>query len=468
MATSCEDISARMMELLYGELPDADRASFEAHIAGCARCQAEREAFEGTRAMARGALDEPVPARAHAAILRAASEHLKTAAQATAAAATPAKARTSFWDWIRTRWTLPTLATVGAVAVVLIGSKVFLDPKKVQERGEQALAPEPAPVVEPLPASPELLRKPEVADNAFGGLPRQPASGPREEAQAELKKEVAGGKSSRKAGKTAARVEKDEAGPLGRLGGAASGSGSGMGAIAERRQFAPPPPPKAEKADERSDKARAAASDKLAAVEKSAPRDETSSARPAKGANDDLLAGVKSGGPTRKPAPEPRPGAAPIAAAPAPSAPSTASLPIAPPPPAAADAPPAHAKKAKRERASEPREAEGEGAATPAAGGRADSKPTANYGRGTGGAPEALIQRADRFYAEGRWNEAATAYRELLRIDPSNAAAGRWRQRFSLAQAQAEAAAREAAAYREAPSAAPRPASKPATTSDSK
>jgi hypothetical protein len=40
-----------------------------------------------------------------------------------------------------------------------------------------------------------------------------------------------------------------------------------------------------------------------------------------------------------------------------------------------------------------------------------------------------MIQRADRLYAEGRWAEAAAAYRELLRADPRNSDADRWKRR---------------------------------------
>ena len=71
---NCQGVSARMMELLYGELSGDDRATIEAHLAGCASCRAELAAFQSTRASARRALDadEP-PARAHQAILRAAA-----------------------------------------------------------------------------------------------------------------------------------------------------------------------------------------------------------------------------------------------------------------------------------------------------------------------------------------------------------------------------------------------------------
>ena len=74
MAINCQDVSARMMELLYGELSGDDRAALEAHLAGCPSCAAELATFQSTRAAARRALDidEP-PARAHQAILRAAA-----------------------------------------------------------------------------------------------------------------------------------------------------------------------------------------------------------------------------------------------------------------------------------------------------------------------------------------------------------------------------------------------------------
>ena len=48
-------------------------------------------------------------------------------------------------------------------------------------------------------------------------------------------------------------------------------------------------------------------------------------------------------------------------------------------------------------------------------------------------------KRFDRLFTEGRWAEAAAAYRELLRRDPNNAEAGRWRQRLSVAEAALEA-----------------------------
>src|SRR4051794_6306446 len=141
MASNCEDVTAHMMELLYGELPADARASVDAHVAGCARCRAELDGFEKTRALARTGLDEAPPARARAAIMQAASAHL-AAAQAQArpvGARRPAAAeKESFWERLRARWTFPTLATVGAVAVFMVANRVFLNP-------ERTLAPRPAP-----------------------------------------------------------------------------------------------------------------------------------------------------------------------------------------------------------------------------------------------------------------------------------------------------------------------------------
>jgi len=155
MAIRCEDVTARLLELLYEELPAGERAPLQAHIDGCARCQAELASFAETRAVARRALDEPPPARARAAILQAAAAHAAAAkpsvapAAAAAPATPPGKPRAtetppSFWDRLRGRWALPTLATVGAIAVFLLASKLLLEPNKAYERGKEAMQPAPA------------------------------------------------------------------------------------------------------------------------------------------------------------------------------------------------------------------------------------------------------------------------------------------------------------------------------------
>jgi hypothetical protein len=66
---------------------------------------------------------------------------------------------------------------------------------------------------------------------------------------------------------------------------------------------------------------------------------------------------------------------------------------------------------------------------------KTDSKP----------AGESPVAHADRLFAEGRWAEAARAYRELLRRDPRNTDAPRWRQRLAAAEAEIAPAAPPAA-----------------------
>ena len=171
MATNCEDVSARMVELLYGELPADARSGVDAHVAGCARCRSELEGLEKTRAVTRQALDESPPPRARAEILRRAAEHLaaqQPAAAAAAAAIVPAgKAKQaakpqqgSVWDWLRSRWTLPSLATVGAVALLVIGSRVLLEPEKLNYEGSPEFQREARQAAAPAARPAELAPRP--------------------------------------------------------------------------------------------------------------------------------------------------------------------------------------------------------------------------------------------------------------------------------------------------------------------
>ena len=195
MAMTHEQIDEQMVDFLYGELPADARAAFEAHVAGCERCRREVESFAQVRAVARTLLDEAPPARAHDAILRAARE------AAAAAAAKPTKektakeetrkaepARASLWDWLRGRWAFPTLATVGAMTVLILGSRLFLNPNTAREIGR------PAPVSEPAARAP-APSTPTAAPEASPALePTEPAKAPasaapaRRRAVAEAKK----------------------------------------------------------------------------------------------------------------------------------------------------------------------------------------------------------------------------------------------------------------------------------------
>ncbi len=162
MAADCEQTRGRMLELLYGELAAGARAEVDAHVAGCPACKAELRALEATRGLARQALaaDAP-PARARAAILQAA------AAAVPARKGAAAVARPSWWDRLRGRWTLPTFATIGAVAVFLLASRIFLEPEKTYQRGRQGLGAPSTPAPQAAPAAAAQGPK-----NATAGLER--------------------------------------------------------------------------------------------------------------------------------------------------------------------------------------------------------------------------------------------------------------------------------------------------------
>ncbi|HVR02725.1 MAG TPA: zf-HC2 domain-containing protein, partial [Polyangia bacterium] len=181
MTLSHGDANARLLELVYGEAAPAERALLEAHVATCARCTADLAALGDTRARLRAALDdadEPVPARAHARILDAANAAVAAAANARAgdrAAPAPAPATSparqasaprapSLWERLRGRWTFPTLATVGAVAVVVIASKVFLEPERTMEAGREVATGSTPPMAESPPPATAPAEEPRAAE----------------------------------------------------------------------------------------------------------------------------------------------------------------------------------------------------------------------------------------------------------------------------------------------------------------
>jgi len=327
MAADCEQTRARILELLYGELAGPARAEVDAHVRGCPDCKAELAALESTRALARRALaaDAPPP-RVRAAILQAAA----AAVPARKPASTPV--RPSLWARIRGKWTFPTFATVGAVAVFLLASRIFMEPEKTYQRGRQGVAPAVAPDV---PAAAEE---------------RQPVA----PAPADLKREA-----EEPSADLAAAPARHKPQPARRAGGrppaapAAKESSDdlleGLAPAPETRAFAPPPPAaRAQRKQEEQEERAPAAS----ALDEDAPREAPGRAASGAGA--------------------PAPSAAPAA-----------------------------------KRAQAPAAAE----------------------------PPAV--RADRLFAQRRWAEAALAYRDLLRDDPHNPDAPRWRQRLAACQAAA-------------------------------
>ncbi len=216
MATNCEDVSARMVELLYGELPADARSGVDAHVASCARCRSELQGLEKTRAVTRQALDESPPPRARAEILRRAAEHLAAQQPAAAAAAAApivpaskaketkaaAPEQTGWWDWLRSRWTLPSLATVGAVALLVIGSRVLLEPANVDYKGspefqreaQQAARPAASPPpaeIAPLPTP--AAEKSFAADKDTAAQPQEAVAAADSKSEGEVAGNARGG-----------------------------------------------------------------------------------------------------------------------------------------------------------------------------------------------------------------------------------------------------------------------------------
>ncbi len=439
MPIGCEDVSARMMDLLYGEVPADERATLEAHVAGCARCRAELAGFQATRAAARRALDaDAPPARAHEAILRAAAAAV-AAKEAQPIAARPVPARPPFWERLRARWTLPTFATVGAVAIVVLASKVFLEPEKTVELGRQTVHSAPAET----PAAPAGQPRPEAQGAAKAARPAETRDLLKDEIEP-VQQPSADKAPARSTASAEPPRERKRAAPAEGVAGLTFGKGSGaptrhkaasstLDGLAEesegaasapkpsKREFAPPPPPRAEPPSA------------PAAVEKQSLVDEirmNAGPVPGRAGGGRLSSGAGAAPPPAHAAAKAKKASAPTdefkdmdrAAA---AAPASAS---APPPPASPPAPVAAQMEAKEARRSDA---------------KTEAKPAPT---------ESPIARADRLFSEGRWAEAARAFRELLRRDPRNADAARWRQRLAAAEA---AIAPEAPAAATAPAPAP-------------
>lgn len=413
---TCRDADEQLVSFLYGELPEDVRAAVRAHASTCARCHANLEGFEDVRTAVRSVLDEPPPARVRTAIRTAAAQSSAAAATAGAVAeaaagvseadrarAAPATSASrdgpsagtsssSWWDgvraWVRGHWTLPTFATIGAIAFVLLGRRVLLDPERAYDRrptrtaagdvGEASPeAPTTTDVAVPAPTAPGH-ESPEkdgegAAAAAVGRAP--PADAPPRPAR-----------TRRRAGPAASGAVSPEASAGG------SGRAEPPASRGAERVFAPPP----------------------------------------------------TGWPR-----EPRPAAVPAPASEVPRLERRAAAPgrLADAP-AAEGAPRAPAKKSAVAPESLPEKREGEredrarDTSVSSAKSRMPARPSMPDEVETSGGPDdaeaaapldALARRADRLFAEERWVEAVAAYRELLTRAPKHADAARWRQRLSLA-----------------------------------
>jgi hypothetical protein len=431
-----EDASAQLLDLVYGEAEGAAKAALEAHVAGCAQCQAELAALGDTRALLRASLEEPpVPARAHAKILEAA----KAAVAVPAKAAAPAKpAQPSFWKRMRGRWTFPTLATVGAVAVVVVASKMFLDPNAAFEKMEAQRAPaEAVPAAAPAPR----LEEPALAGPAPSATaPAEAEQAPPAELSDAMKKRREALNQLRvRSLQRSHSVDERLRAAMDRLDGTGSGlgslgSGSGGGGVAtpmKRDELAKAL--RANAAEKAAEPAARPAPEPVAAKPAAAPAPARSYASPPAGWEAEGKASQPKGGGAR--------GAVGGAVAPAPAA-----------PPAVATAPAPAKRKALAKDDREMDEAPMEARSAPMA--EASSADKAESKKEAAPQPDAatLARKAEQLFAAGRWGEAITAYRELLRRFPDADGVGQWRSRLVQAQRE-ETALRDKAATKAAPAA---------------
>jgi hypothetical protein len=497
---TCPEMADRILDHVYGELPEGERSAFQAHLATCESCRRELEGMERTRRTARLALDgplsQPAPERIRREVLLAAEAAVRQRGAVPAAAAAGAaqilgsragKGQASeagpgsWWAWLRRPWFLPAFATMSLLAIFFIARPALMEgPGQVLEDrfAEKTArvpsgaplsgpaigvlsAPPPAPAEpEPAPsaaAAPELDQgRDEVAGGAgtTGGLKGAAlrGSGP------EAKEKAANAPEDRRADLAPQRsraplgqgvrqraAADEEGGGRARIVGGAGDSArsdDGLARPARRsverpkaeesatreaaaradtvsNRYAQPPPrlavqPPAVRLLQRPQRLElqeplaAAAAAAPAAVPADVDEAEEESARP-------QGSGFRFESRARKLAPAR--GAAGVAPGEGAQLESESLAPA--PPPAPATAPAA----APRASAGAPVEMVGKAAAA--------AKPQP-------GSTEPLavvLERADRAFAEGKWQAAADAYRELTRRFSSDPRARQWRQRLDMSLA---------------------------------
>jgi hypothetical protein len=485
MTFSHEETQGRLLDLVYGEVEGFERAALEAHVGSCERCRRELAALGGTRAKVRAALvEEAAPSGVHARILRAAAEAVASSSEAPAIVVPPAAVAApsavvapspasrvptgapadppSLWQRLRRGWALPTFATVGAFAVLLLASKVFLNPQRTYERGHEALIPRPSAPVAP-PAENAPTEAPRAVEAAEQGTPRaDEAAKTAPEAPSlseDLRLRNVGVARRRAIGDALAKSLPHEhkvgaeVSGLGELGagslsgvlgaraaeGSASGIGRGGGALGGHAAPASPgafaSPPTGWRKGGAPAAAPASAPPAPVAAKRSA--DDVPEGLSASKA-DKAIVQEADGEETRLDRLK--------AEAPAPVAEKKKAAPQ----PAAKPAPAVSASVA-QERAP--------AKATNASGSALKDTSDAKE-REEGSAQEALAKRAEQLFAARRWSEALAAYRELLRRFPDADPAAKWRAR--VAQAQGEVASESARAAKKASAAEPAAASAPA------
>jgi anti-sigma factor RsiW len=181
---TCDEIKDRLVDYLYGELPDSERQAFEAHLPGCPGCRDDVAGLGATLARTRAAVrttSEEPPPRVRAAILAAAAAHAAPAAAVPIEAGDPQPGLAGrLWAWLRRPWILPAFAAASVMGIFVLARQVILAPERVagvrvMERAEPAPA---APVMlegaGPSSGAEDKAKEEAAADERgrLGGAPR--------------------------------------------------------------------------------------------------------------------------------------------------------------------------------------------------------------------------------------------------------------------------------------------------------
>ena len=161
---TCNEVSERVVDYLYGELAPAQRAEVDVHLGGCAGCRREIEELGGVRQQARQALEGPLggspPPRVRQAVLEAARAAARAGARApsVAVSAEGVAVWQRLWSWLRRPWFAPAFVTVSAMVIFLVARGPLFDgPNRALDEAlqgspapaERAAEEAPAPRAEP-------------------------------------------------------------------------------------------------------------------------------------------------------------------------------------------------------------------------------------------------------------------------------------------------------------------------------
>jgi len=440
MTFSHDQIQEHLLGFLEGELKGEARAAFDAHLSGCETCRDEVRGIAQARALARevvrAPLGNPVSSEVRARVLAAAAAARGQGAGAPIAVASPepeserpawlARWRARWFDRRNLRWTFPTFATVAAMAAfLLVRETIFREANPPLSKAPTAEAPPAAPAVSPSPppvpaGSGSMRTSPKGSISDVLGEPetKSDKSSRRHPHRADVvRPEPASAAKPRAVGPSKAELDELIKQP--------SQSSLERARRADQDDLPAPAPRQAprksaheaptEVLDDRAPPAPAASSSRAESgrngVPAPAPRaveERAFAAPPAASRRGGVGASPDEGNGFVAPPSAPPPAAKSVAAGPASDA-------LSEPEPATVT------KKAK----------------APAAGRSGAAAPAPAAALASADPAQRLVDQAEKLWVARRFNDAAEAYRELLRRFPNHAGVPTWRKRLATAQAAA-------------------------------